>query len=117
MINPVNSDKSINTTTDKPSQSQASVKTDQVTADNASAQQTQTQESGRPTLEVDSARQLFDIENNRSEATSTVTTPQQARSLLDTIVEQFGASPESAVKAQVAHVSAPLANLLESAPA
>ena len=117
MINPVNSDKSINNTAEKTSQSQTSAKADPVTSGGASAQPTQNQESVRSPLDVDNARQLYELESSRSEAASTVSTPQQARSLLDTIVQQLSASPESAVKAQAANVSAPMTNLLESAPA
>ncbi|MEJ2608687.1 MAG: ribosome maturation factor rimM [Candidatus Thiodiazotropha sp.] len=116
MINPVNSDKSITATTDKSGRSQASVKMDRVATSNTT-QQIQTTETHRQTLDVENARQLYQMESRRMDATSAIDTPQQARSLLDSIVQQFTATPESAAKAQAAHVSTPITNLLEGAPA
>jgi hypothetical protein len=117
MINPVNSDKSIQTTTDKPDQSRSNSKVDPMRAHSEPVQQAQATVSGRSTLDVDSARQLYEMESARSESASTISTAQQARSLLDTLVEQISNSPESAAKAQLTQVSQPMANLLASSPA
>ncbi|MEJ2619002.1 MAG: ribosome maturation factor rimM [Candidatus Thiodiazotropha sp.] len=115
MINPVNSDKTIQTTTDKSAQSQGNKKTEPATT--TPVEQAQTIVRERPTLDVDNARQLYQMETSRSGQADAVTTPQQARSMLDTLLQQISSSPESAAQAQMAQVSKPLANLLESAPA
>jgi hypothetical protein len=117
MINPVNSDKSIQTMTDKPNQSRGNSKVDPMRANSDTVQQTQATDTDRSTLDVDNARQLYEMESARSESASTISTEQQARSLLETLVEQISNSPESAVKAQLTQVSQPMANLLASAPA
>jgi hypothetical protein len=115
MINPVNSDKTVQTTTDKSTQSQGSKKTEQATS--TGVEQAQTVAEERPTLDVENARHLYQMEANRSGQSDALSTPQQARSMLDTLLQQFSSSPESAAQAQMAQVSKPLANLLESAPA
>ncbi|MEW8627572.1 MAG: hypothetical protein AB2551_17625 [Candidatus Thiodiazotropha sp.] len=115
MINPVNSDKTVQTTTDKSGQSQASHKTE--TPGGSAVEPTQAAVEERPTLDVDNARQLYQMETTRSGQTDAIDSPQQARSMLDALLQQISNSPESAAQAQMAQVSKPLANLLESAPA
>lgn len=117
MINPVNSEKNIQTTTDKSSQSHAKTQTNPATAPSEQLQQAHAPSSNPPTLEVENARQLYEMETARSESAAAITTPKQARSLLGTLVQQFASSPESAAKAQLGHITKPLANLLASAPA
>ncbi|MCU7906744.1 MAG: hypothetical protein KZQ76_13045 [Candidatus Thiodiazotropha sp. (ex Epidulcina cf. delphinae)] len=117
MVSPVNNDKPISTTTEKSGHSNRSVKTDQATVNTANLE-TQAPEAIGSTLEVDKARQLFEIERGRMNAADSAgSTPEQARALLDNILRQFAASPEAAMKAQGAKVTEPLAGLLESAPA
>ncbi|MCG7928544.1 MAG: hypothetical protein N0E44_00665 [Candidatus Thiodiazotropha lotti] len=115
MINPVNSDKTVQTTTDKSGQSQASGNTEQPKG--SAVEQTQAAVEERPTLDVDNARHLYQMETTRSGQTDPISTPQQARSMLDSLLQHISNSPESAAQAQMAQVSKPLANLLESAPA
>jgi hypothetical protein len=118
MISPVNSDKLINTSTDQSGRSHSSEKT----ADRSSpstTQQTQAPQASSPAVEVDQARRLYDIENNRVEASNNaLQTPEQARSLLDSIVQQIVTTPESAAEAQAGNASAdPISSILQSAPA
>ncbi|MCU7920788.1 MAG: hypothetical protein KZQ95_20895 [Candidatus Thiodiazotropha sp. (ex Epidulcina cf. delphinae)] len=117
MVSPVNSDKPINTTAEKSGHSNRSVKTDQTTV-NATNLETHAPEAAGSTLEVDKARRLFEMEAGRANgADSDISTPAQARALLDNILHQFTASPEDAMKSQSAKATQPLASLLESAPA
>ncbi|MES9833607.1 MAG: hypothetical protein ABW157_03620 [Candidatus Thiodiazotropha sp. LLP2] len=117
MINPVNSDKNIQTTTDRSSQSPANTKTDLATGNGESVQETQASTSSRSTVDVDNARQLYEMETARSASAESISTPQQARSLVQNLLQQISNSPESAAEAQLAQITRPLANLLESAPA
>jgi hypothetical protein len=116
MINPVNSEKTVQTTTDKPNQSRANTQTGVTTTHDDPAQPPQAPAADHSVLDVDNARQLYAMENAQSAAATTLTTSQQARSLVDTIVQQFSTSPESAAKAQMSQVSQPMTNLLASAP-
>jgi hypothetical protein len=117
MISPVNSDKPINTTTEQSGRSNSSTRTDKTSVTAA------TQESKKPiadssTLEIGNARHLFDIETNRSNGTdSVISTSEQARSLLESILQQFASSPESAIKSQATMSSTTLTSLLDTAPA
>lgn len=117
MINPVNSEKTIQTATDRSSQSSAETKSEQVGSSRESVQETQASTSSRSTVDIDNARQLYEMETSRTASAAAISTPQQARSLLDTLVQQITSSPESAAEAQLAQVTKPLANLLASAPA
>ncbi|MCU7802856.1 MAG: hypothetical protein KZQ92_07795 [Candidatus Thiodiazotropha sp. (ex Lucinoma borealis)] len=117
MISPVNSDKPISTTTEQSGRSNRGNETDQTTV-STTTQESRTSIADSSTLEVDNARQLFNIETNRANAANAViSTPEQARSLLENILQQFASSPESAAKSQAAKVSTTLSSLLESAPA
>jgi hypothetical protein len=118
MISPVNSDKAINTSTDQSGRSNSSQKAAESSAP-STAQQTQETQANNSTVEVDQARKLFDIESNRVEApNNAIKTPEQARSLLESIVQQIVTTPESAVKAQAGNVSTdPITHILQSAPA
>ncbi|MEJ2394148.1 MAG: ribosome maturation factor rimM, partial [Candidatus Thiodiazotropha sp.] len=69
-------------------------------------------------VEVDKARHLYDLENQTARVAATeITTPEAARSLLDQILEQLNRAPEQAMKSQASGETAPLANLLQTAPA
>ncbi len=115
MINPVNSDKTVQTTTDKAGQSQAGSKTE--TSGGSAIERTRAAVEERPTLDVDNARQLYQMETIRTGQSDAISSPQQARSMLDTLLQQISSSPESAAQAQMAQAAKPMANLLESAPA
>ncbi|MCU7935676.1 MAG: hypothetical protein KZQ99_12480 [Candidatus Thiodiazotropha sp. (ex Dulcina madagascariensis)] len=119
MVSPVNSDKPINTTAEKSGYSNRSVKTDQTTVNTTNLETHAPEAAGSgSTLEVDKARRLFEMEAGRANgADSDISTPAQARALLDNILRQFTASPEDAMKSQSAKATQPLASLLENAPA
>jgi hypothetical protein len=118
MVSPVNSDKLINTSTDQSGRSQTSQKTEQAPV-SSTTQQPQETQANSPTVEVNQARRLFEIENNRIEASeNTLQTPEQARSLLENIVQQIAATPEKAVEAQAGNASAdPISGILQGATA
>ncbi|MGD8912076.1 MAG: hypothetical protein PVI97_02400 [Candidatus Thiodiazotropha sp.] len=118
MISPVSSDKAINTSTDQSGRSHSSQKTAETSAP-STTQQTQETQANSPTVEVDQARKLFDIENNRVETSNnTLQTPEQARSLVESTVQQIVTTPESAARAQAGNASTdPIMHILASAPA
>ncbi|MET0070791.1 MAG: hypothetical protein ABW096_12205 [Candidatus Thiodiazotropha sp.] len=117
MVSPVNSDKPINTTTEQSGRSHQSQTTTE-TAAAQSKQQPQPATANAPTVEVDQARRLYDIENNRIESSGTpLKTPEEARSMMQSIVQQIAASPETAAKAQAAKASKTLSAILQNAPA
>ncbi|MBT2970102.1 MAG: hypothetical protein B6D72_05995 [gamma proteobacterium symbiont of Ctena orbiculata] len=117
MVSPVTSDKPINTTTEQSGRSHASQTTTETAAAQAKQQPASAPANG-PTVEVDQARRLFDIENNRIESSETLlNTPEEARSMMLSIVQQMAASPETAAKAQAAKASSPLSDILQNAPA
>jgi biopolymer transport protein ExbB/TolQ len=119
MISPVNSDKPVNVTTDHSDRSQASRKTTEATQLPSAQQNTQRSQSTGSTVEVDQARRLFDIENSDAQPLENAPqTPEQARSLLDGILQQLTANPETAAEAQAGSSSADaIASILRSAPA
>ncbi|MEW8353390.1 MAG: hypothetical protein AB2665_06290 [Candidatus Thiodiazotropha sp.] len=118
MVSPVNSDKPINTTTEQSGRSHASQTTTETAAAQSKQQPPQPATANAPTVEVDQARQLYDIENNRIESSETLLkTPEEARSMMQSIVQQIAASPETAAKAQAAKASKPLSAILQNAPA
>lgn len=117
MISPINSDKTVNASTEQSGRSNPSQKTT-AASEQATARQSQAAEPNSATLEVDLARRLFDIENNRMQRSETnLETPQQARSLLESVVQQITASPQAAAKAQAGKASSQLSGILQSAPA
>lgn len=118
MISPVNSDKPINTSTDQSGRSHTSQKTAEASAQ-ATTQQTQASEESSTTVDVNQARRLYDLENNRIQASaSNLKTPEDARSLLENIVQQIATTPETAAKVQAGNAAAdPMAGILQSAPA
>jgi hypothetical protein len=120
MISPVNNDKSINTSTDQSDRSQASGKTAETASLPSNQQNTQNTPSTSSTVEVEQARRLFDIEKNSGVQSleNAPQTPEQARSLLNGILAQFTASPETMAEAQSGKSSADtIAGILRSAPA
>jgi hypothetical protein len=116
MINPVNSDKTVNTSTDKPSESQSRVKTDSLAPASSSSPSSPSLASSQSTLNVENARQLFEMENARSGSATSLTTPEQARSTLNSILQKFTQEPESTAKVQLSRIAPSLANLLKHMP-
>lgn len=119
MINPVNSDKPINASTDQSGRSQASRKTAETPSLPSGRQKTEATQSTTTTVEVDQARRLFDIENNRIQPLeNALQTPEQARSTLQSILQQLAASPETGAKAQAGNSSTDtFSGILQNTPA
>lgn len=115
MVNPVNPDKSINSRIDTASQSAQRMSTSQnrQAADTTSEQPRETQDSQ---VDVDSARQLYQMENHRANTASRITTPTQASNLLNQILQQFTANPAQSLQAQSSPSPSALSNFLGRAP-
>lgn len=117
MVSPVNGDKPVSPSTERSGGSHKSNQSQQVVAQPGTTEH-QASETASTTLEVDKARQLYEMESQKNRAlASAIDTPEAARSLLDRIVNQFGNTPEQAFKSQASGSLTPLANLLEAAPA
>lgn len=117
MVTPVNPDKSVSSFADKPLQSNQRMPTgqDHQSKDPAASRSTASSEIH---VDVESARQLYQMEHQQTAAVSNrVTTPQQAKTLLDQILQQFSATPDKTLQAQAPNGTAALANLLQRAPA
>ncbi len=118
MVNPINGDKPLSTTTTRSDASSRGKEVTPVTSHSDSASQQPSSESVRASVDIDKGRQLYEMESQRSAATGqTIKTPEQARSLLGQILNQISQAPEQAMKSQASTDASPLANLLESAPA
>jgi hypothetical protein len=117
MINLINGDKPISPATERSGESHKSAKPEQANLPSGTTEAQPDKPVGS-NVEIDQARQLYNLETqaNRPPA-SAVETPAAARSLLNTIMEQFRSTPEQAFKSQATQVSTPLAKLLEQAPA
>ena len=117
MINPLNGDKTLSSAMERSGESQKNARTEQ-TAIPPNASDSGKESAVSPEVEVDQARQLYNLENqaNRPVAAS-VDTPEAARSLLNTVLQQLQENPDQAYRTQASSASAPLARLLEQAPA
>jgi hypothetical protein len=115
MVTPVNSDKSVNPRIDTPSQSaqRMSKNPDRQASDSTQARPGQKADAG---VDVESARQRYQIENHLSSAPSRISTPEQAGDLLGRVLQQFTADPGRSLQAQSPSSPAALSNLLERAP-
>jgi K+/H+ antiporter YhaU regulatory subunit KhtT len=117
MVSPVNGDKPISPSTERSGQSSKNLKSEQASA-LAPSMQSATTEPVSAIVEVDKARQLYELESQKTNALdSTITSSEEARSLLNKILDQFNRAPEQALLSQGARSSSALANLLQTAPA
>ncbi|KRT57534.1 hypothetical protein [endosymbiont of Ridgeia piscesae] len=119
MVTPIHPDKSVTNPSNRQIESNRNRTAGE--ARHAAAASDASQPS-RPDTQVDveKARQLYEMEQSRAEQTSPrIETPQQARSTLEQILAQLKATPQQAQQALQAQggVSEQLGNLLESAPA
>jgi hypothetical protein len=118
MVNPVNGDKPLSTTTTRSDASSRGKEATPVSGQSDSASQNQSAQSVGSSVDIDKGRQLYEMESQRSASTGqTIETPEQARSLLGQILNQISQAPDQAMKSQASTDASPLANLLESAPA
>ncbi len=109
MVNPVNGDKPITLSTGSSPHSNRTAAKGQEEAGETPAK-TQGAEPTATDVQVDGARQLFELEQSRPEGA--LETPEQARSLLDQVLERLGTTPQTVMQAQTGNSSATLANLL-----
>ncbi|MCU7798383.1 MAG: hypothetical protein KZQ75_14760 [Candidatus Thiodiazotropha sp. (ex Myrtea spinifera)] len=117
MVSPVNGDKSITSTTARSGESNSSAKPQQGGVQTETLDQKAT-EPVSATLEVDKARQLYEMESQKNLAAGpAIETPEEARSVLGQILEQFSQTPALAMKTQAPETTATLASLLNAAPA
>ncbi|MGD8931722.1 MAG: hypothetical protein PVI52_04070 [Chromatiales bacterium] len=115
MVTPVNSDPSVNNRVDGPGHSSQPLPThqDRQAADSIPSRTRPTADSR---VDIETARQRYQIENHRSAGGSRITTPDQANDLLGQILQQFTAHPGQSLQAQTPPSPAALSNLLERAP-
>ncbi|MEN8179709.1 MAG: ribosome maturation factor rimM [Pseudomonadota bacterium] len=116
MVIPVNSDKPVTTGSDRTTQSRQEMTREQI-----GSQRSDSTLQGTPGTEtkpdVETARHLYQLENNPLETVrSGIETPEQARSLLNQLLQQFSAAPEAALKTQGSGSNNLLGNLLSAAP-
>lgn len=117
MVSPVNGDKPITPATERTGQSNKGVKTAQTAVQTPTMENT-TSGPVSAIVEVDMARHLFELESQKSGALdSAISSPEEARSLLHKILDQFNSSPELALHSQGSKSASALANLLQTAPA
>ena len=117
MVSPITGDKPITATTEQAGESAKKSRSEQVAIGPSSSLEHKAAEPVGSTLEIDKARHLYELENQKSRVTENeITTPEAARSLLSEIIEQISTAPEQAMKSQGAQTAA-LANLLQSSPA
>jgi hypothetical protein len=117
MVSPINGDKSITASTERSEESAKNNRSEQAATAPSTSQERKSAEPAGSTLEVDSARQLYDLENQTSRVSGTeIKTPEEARSLLGQILEQFSNKPEQAMLTHGSSPAAPLASLLQTAP-
>jgi hypothetical protein len=115
MVSQVNPDNSINPRIETTSQSaqRMSPKQDRQATDTTAAHSRETEGAQ---VDVDNARQRYQMENHRASGASRITTPDQAGDLLGRILQQFTASPAQSLQAQTSPGPAALSNLLGRAP-
>jgi hypothetical protein len=118
MVSPINGDKSVAASTERTGESAKNNRSEKAAIAPSTTQERQSAAPAGSTLEVNSARQLYDLENQASSVTSTqINTPDEARSLLGQILEQFSSNPEQAMLSQGSHAEESYASLLQNAPA
>lgn len=116
MINPLAGDKPIAPSTEHTAQSGKSQESEQTAGRAPSREESAALPSGT-TLEVDQARQLYELENQKARLEGPdISTPEEARSLLDRILEQISGAPEQAMSSQGSRAGTALALLLQTSP-
>lgn len=115
MVTPVNFDKPITTDADRTTQPNPRANSESV-ADQSPKSATQTADA-ESRLDVENARQLYQLETNKLETVRPeIETPEQAKTLLNRILQQFSATPEDALEIQGGGSNGLLTNLLSAAP-
>ncbi|MET0066167.1 MAG: hypothetical protein ABW076_07460 [Candidatus Thiodiazotropha sp.] len=117
MINPVNSNKTVNTTTDRTATPGTRDSSGSSGRDASPVRGTETVDEPRSAPEIENARQLYQMEQTRNGAGVSLASPAEARATLDNLLQQFTGNPAGAASAQLANVTSPMANLLKLMPA
>lgn len=116
MVTPVNSEQRISANTDKsmPTKQRAERHPDDSQAPQPVKSVAKNQQA---TPDLEDARQLYQLASSQTErSTNPIDTPEQARNLLDRILQQMASAPKEVLKAHNPGSSTPLAKLLTSAP-
>ncbi len=117
MINPINGEKPLAISTERSGASTKNGRSERTEA-NESPLGREAAEPVGTSVDVENARQLYEMETQRTQGAAVeIATPDQARSVLQQILQQFSAEPEQAMKSQASGVSARLAGVLQAAPA
>jgi acetylglutamate synthase len=117
MVSPINGDTSIRTSTERSGETAKNSRGEQATSSSSLPLEQKSAKPSGSTVEVDDARQLFDLENQASRISGMeTTTPEEARSLLDQVLEHIRNSPEEALASQGSRATSTLANLLQTNP-
>ncbi len=117
MVNPINGEKPLALSTERSGASSRNSRAE-LAEGSESPREREAAESVGASVDVDNARQLYEMETQRAQGAATqIATPEQARSVLQQILQQFSALPEQAMRSQGSGVSAQLAGVLQTAPA
>jgi hypothetical protein len=116
MVTPVNSDQVIRASADKPAPAKQRAQTNPeasrqpaTTGSNVTRQE--------PAPDVENARQLYQLATDQSEMSGQlIETSDQARNLVERILQQIASAPADVLKIQSPESNTPLGNLLASAP-
>ncbi|MET0090976.1 MAG: hypothetical protein ABW068_13350 [Candidatus Thiodiazotropha sp.] len=117
MINPVNSNKTVNTTTDRPDTTRTQGQSNTQSSQMSAPRNSDTVSESQATPDIGNARQLYQMEHARGANGVPLASSADARSVLDNLLQQFSENPARAASAQLANVSQPMANLLKLMPA
>ena len=116
MVTPVISEQLAHAATDRTARSNRKP-ADPAGQDQAAQTQSQGTTPDAPSPQIDAARQRLQMEASQHQAIGPgVETPEQARTLLDRILPQITASPDTFLRIQSGPANLALTNLLENAP-
>ena len=115
MVTTVNPEKSVNSRVDTTSQSKQRVSSPQDRQASAPAEAISGQAEDSQ-VDVETARQLYQMENHRAAAGSRITTPEQAQSQLGQLLQQISDNPGQFLQSHSPRSPVALSNLLERAP-
>ncbi|MDJ0805708.1 MAG: hypothetical protein QNJ78_02625 [Gammaproteobacteria bacterium] len=116
MVTPVNTDKSMAPGSERAAQSRQG-SANEITEDRRADAQPQEMVNQASRANVDSALQMYRLENNRlGTLNAALETPEQAKALLNQIRQQMAEMPVAALQVQAGKDTAVLGNLLLSAP-
>ncbi len=117
MVNPINGEKPLALSTERSGASAKNSRAERAEGSESPREREGAEPAGA-SVDVDNARQLYEMETQRAQgATTQIATSEQARSVLQQVLQQFSTTPEQAMQSQGSGVSAQLAGVLQAAPA